>query len=139
MSLTYCPKCGKFNVFNATQCPDCGASLEAEEKPKPGRIAGLWSLWIEKCVQELWCIVIGIILIFLGVFVPELGSGIIQLVLVFTEDDRRLRRSIESDKPSAADGWWVIAVGLVFIGFGVFGLYAAWEKSQRSVNEDPQS
>ena len=138
MSLTTCPKCGKFNVFNAAQCPDCGASLEGEDRPKPGRIAELWSLWTEKCVQELWCIVIGVILILLGIFAPGFGSSIIQLVLVFTSDDRRQRRIIESDKPGPADGLWVAAVGLVSIGFGVFGLYAAWEKSQRSVDENPQ-
>jgi uncharacterized membrane protein len=138
MSLTTCPKCGKFNAFSSTQCPDCGASLEEEDRPKPGRIAELWSLLTEKCVQEIWCIVIGIILILMGIFVPQLGSAILQLVAVFTEEDYHMRRNIEETTPSAGDGWLVIGIGLIFTGFGVFGIYANWEKSHRSVEEKPQ-
>lgn len=90
----------------------------------------LWSVWTSENVQELWCIVIGVALILMGIFVPAVGSAIIQIVLVFTEEDRRLRRTIVDDKPSAADSWWVIAVGVLFIGFGAFGLYASWKKLQ---------
>jgi hypothetical protein len=138
MTLTHCPKCGKFNVFNAAQCPDCGASLEGEDRPKRGRIAEFWTLLAEKCVQEFLCIVIGIILILMGVFVPQLGSAILQVVAVFTEGDYHMRRNIEEVTPSAGDGWLVIGIGMIFIGFGVFGIYATWEKSHRGVEEKPQ-
>lgn len=130
MTLSTCPKCGKFNVFNATQCPDCGASLEGDDQPKRGPIAELLFVWTSKNVQELWCLVIGVVLILMGIFVPAVGSAVIQIVLIFTEDNRHLRRSIADDKPSAADSWWVIAAGLIFIGFGAFGLYASWKSLQ---------
>src|SRR5512145_2638370 len=130
MPLSSCPRCGKFNLFNAAQCPDCGASFAGEDRPQRSPMAELWSVWTKENVQELWCLVIGVVAILMGIFVPQLGSAIIQIVLVFMETDRRLRRTIADDKPSAADSWWVIAFGLLFIGFGVFGLYASWKKLQ---------
>jgi hypothetical protein len=138
MTLSSCPKCGKYNVFNAVQCPDCGASLEGEDRPKLGRIAEFWILLTKKCVQEIWCIVIGVILILMGIFVPQLGSAILQVVAIFTEEDYHARRNIEETTPSAGDGWLVIGIGIFFTGFGVFGIYANWEKSHRSVEEKPQ-
>jgi hypothetical protein len=127
MTLSTCPKCGKFNVFNATQCPDCGANLEGDDRPNRGPMAELLSVWTSKNAQDLWCIVIGVVLIWMGIFVPQLGSAIIQIAVIFTEKNRHLRRAIEDDKPSAADSWWVIAAGLLSIGFGAFGLYSSWK------------
>jgi hypothetical protein len=130
MPLTDCPKCGKFNAFNSLQCPSCGASLDGDDQPKPGHVAGLWALWLEKCVQELWCIVFGIILILLGVFAPLLGSVIIEILLIFAPTNRPYRRSSDHTPPSASDGWWVIMAGLIAIAVGISGLYSAWKKSQ---------
>jgi hypothetical protein len=125
MSMIACPKCGEFNESNTLHCTACGARLDEQAAPVPD--SGRGTL-IKENLFNLLGLVAGVTLVLLGIFVPALGSAIIQFILLFTESNRYSRRAIGDAQPNNSDGWIVIVVGVLFILASNFGLYASLKK-----------
>ena len=122
MSMIACPKCGELNETNIIYCTACGANLEKQATPITD--SGRGTL-IKENILNLLGLVVGVSLVMLGVFVPAIGSAIIQFVLLFTESNHNYRRAIGNAQPNNSDGWIVISVGALFILASGVGLYAS--------------
>jgi Short repeat of unknown function (DUF308) len=125
MSLEACPKCGNMNESNTSICPECHTYLEKEQVPVSFPDQGKL---IKDIILNVLGLVVGVILILLGIISPAFGSAILQIFLVFTENDVHTSRTISEAKPNASDGWIVIVVGVFFILAGIIGLYVSLKK-----------
>ena len=118
-----CPKCKEFNDENTTHCAAGGARLDEPAKPDPGR----GTLLKENIPNILW-LAAGAVFLLLGIFVPALGSAIVQFVMLFAESDHASRQSIVDAQPGKSDAWPVIGASILCFLFGGFGLYASLKK-----------
>jgi H+/Cl- antiporter ClcA len=130
MSPIACPQCGELNDPSSFHCAACGASLNVDDIRRSVVPPGTWSILAAENIKNLLGIVIGGLVILLGIYVPGLASMLIQLVLIFTSDNRYQRRALSDAKPGNADGWWVIAVGIICILFSGMALYTSWKKAR---------
>jgi hypothetical protein len=141
MALIPCPKCGELNEPSSFHCAACGADLKQEETGQPEARSAARSLLAAENIKSLLGVLAGVLIILLGIFVPGLASAIIQFVLIFTSNDRLQRRTLSDAKPSAGDGWWVVAVGVICIFFFGMDLYGSWKKGrseEKAATEQPE-
>lgn len=130
MTLSSCPKCGELNAQDALYCVACGTPLSRGKVSSARSQSLTWSFFIRENIKSILGIVLGVIIILAGIYLPGIASLIIQTVLIFTSDDHSQIRLLNDAKPNNSDGWWVIAAGGACILFCSSSLYAVWKTSR---------
>lgn len=134
MTLSSCPKCGELNAQDALYCVACGTTLSRGKVSTARSPLSLWSFFLREKFRSILGIVLGIMIILSGIYIPGVASFIIQTILIFTSDDHLQSRMLSEAKPSDSDGWWVIAAGGICVLFCSFSLYADWKSRANQVN-----
>jgi len=130
MTLSSCPKCEELNAQDALYCVACGTPLSRGKVSSARSQSWIWSYFIRENITSILGIVLGIMIILAGIYLPGIASLIIQTVLIFTSNDHFQTRMLNDAKSNNSDGWWVIAAGAVCILFCSSSLYAVWKTSR---------
>ena len=126
MATVTCPKCGELNNHGSMFCAVCGAKINEDNNEGASESAN-WSIFSWDHLKDLLGVLAGIGFILVGIFIPWLGSLIIQGVLCLTASNRRDTSLACNATPGNSDWWLVAMVGFMLISFCGYDLYKSWE------------